>query len=349
MTCLFVGCNKPDDDDKEEPAQKTVTSVELTKSEASVLLGEVLSLSATVKYSECGTDSNADLGYSVKAENKDITKANIPDSYNGVRVTQIEEDAFRQCVKLEEFSFGKSVVRIGAHAFTMEKEYELQVNGSSEVLIEHDRKAEVSARLRVDLDLNPGTVLEEYSLADSFFKVITLPEGLTEIPAYAFTGSTVTEVIFPTTLTSIKGYAFAGCANLTAADMTHTKVTEIGSAGSDECGIGNAFLQCGVLKKAGVMPSTLKTIEPYSFSVCTNLQEITLNNGLEKIGAQAFMQCASVASLDIPVSVTVVGANAFGRWGSDQTIGVAFAQGNEPAGWSSSWAGDNCRAVISYK
>lgn len=297
-----------------------------------------------IVYTIRNTDDNAKLGYSVKAENKDITALNIPDAYNGVQVTEIEEDGFRQCTKIESFSMGKSVRKIGAHAFTLETEY---TGGDN--LQEHNWKLEVSRRLRANLTLNPGTELAEYALADSFFRELTLPEGMTVIPAYAFTGATVTKVNFPASLTEIEGYAFAGCIYLESADLSGTQIAVIGSPSeNDPFAVGNSFFQCGVLKTLGVMPSTLKTIEAYSFSGCTNLETIVLNSGLEKIGAQSFANCTSVLELTIPSSVTVIGGNAFTRWGNDQTIRVPKKESELPEGWSKNWAGEGCDAQITY-
>ena len=60
-----------------------------------------------------------------------------------------------------------------------------------------------------------------------------------------------------------------------------------------------------------VMPNTVTKVEPYAFSLCTNLNNITISNSMIMIGDYAFINCSSLNSVTIPNSVTTIGNNAF--------------------------------------
>jgi len=55
--------------------------------------------------------------YSVKAVNTEIVNALIPDNYNGIPVTSIEDKGFSKCTLLESIRIGKNVTSIGSNAF----------------------------------------------------------------------------------------------------------------------------------------------------------------------------------------------------------------------------------------
>ncbi|WP_220149513.1 leucine-rich repeat domain-containing protein, partial [Metamycoplasma hominis] len=58
------------------------------------------------------------------------------------------------------------------------------------------------------------------------------------------------------------------------------------------------------------IPGSVKEIGGYAFSDCTNLREVILNEGLEKIGALAFYD-TNIESITIPGSVKEIGEGAF--------------------------------------
>lgn len=291
-------------------------------------------------------ENNETLGYSVKARNKDITTIDILDTYNGLDVREIEAEGFKECYKLTKFvNLGANITKIGANAFSAYTETIRNDNGS---LTHIDHKMDLSKKLNATISLNANVVMAERAFEDSFFTQIIMREGLETIPAYCFAGATIKTVEFPTTLKSIKGYAFAGCSRLKTAVMTSTLLENIGGTYEDD-GIvfGSSFFQCGVLTDVGALPATLKTLEAYSFSGCSNLQTIALSEGLTKIGAQCFQNCATIGELTIPSTVSFVGESAFGRWSAEQTITVKAEK--TPDTWHSDWSGESCKAVLVFE
>ncbi|RAW47460.1 leucine-rich repeat domain-containing protein, partial [Metamycoplasma hominis] len=58
------------------------------------------------------------------------------------------------------------------------------------------------------------------------------------------------------------------------------------------------------------IPSSVKEIGESAFSGCKYLKEVTLNEGLEKIGAEAFER-TNIESITIPGLVKEIGERAF--------------------------------------
>ena len=107
---------------------------------------------------------------------------------------------------------------------------------------------------------------------------ITLSNGITAIYHYAFRDiSSLKTVVFPDTLRSIGGVSFYGT------------------------GIAQDL----------VLPASTKNIYANAFRG-TKITSLTLNEGLEKIGAQAFINCTKLSgSLVLPSTLTEIGKSAF--------------------------------------
>ncbi|RAW47464.1 leucine-rich repeat domain-containing protein, partial [Metamycoplasma hominis] len=58
------------------------------------------------------------------------------------------------------------------------------------------------------------------------------------------------------------------------------------------------------------IPNTIKEIDDSAFLWCQNLKKVILNEGLEKIGAEAFYN-TNIESITIPGSVKEIGEGAF--------------------------------------
>lgn len=140
-------------------------------------------------------------------------------------------------------------------------------------------------------------------------KSFTIPEGVVEIGFAGIYGTQLEEIKFPSTLESIGSYAFGGNAKLKSADMSSTKIEEIGF-----CGFGD----CPILSEV-IFPDTLIEIDTGAFLDCSSLAEVTLPESLKAVGQYSFTGTA-MTSITIPDSVTSIGYCAFGY--ADETTPV---------------------------
>ena len=160
---------------------------------------------------------------------------------------------------------------------------------------------------------------------------IVLPNSVTEIGAYAFSGcSTSIPINIPANVRIIEDYAFA---------ETSFKNLELGSTLET---IGNgAFCGCGALKKvqfglnvscigmnafAGTaidtisLPNGISRIENFTFRNCAALQSITIPENVHYIGGSAFEYCVLLDTINIPNIVDTIGSGAFDGCVSLKTI-----------------------------
>ena len=92
---------------------------------------------------------------------------------------------------------------------------------------------------------------------------LVIPEGVTEIPSYAFYGSSISSVSIPDSVTEIGYYAFANCKKLSSISLpdNHTYIGEF------------AFANCINLMTVTI-PKNLAYLEPTVFDGCVKLVEI---------------------------------------------------------------------------
>lgn len=132
---------------------------------------------------------------------------------------------------------------------------------------------------------------------------VTIPEGITEIGAGAFSQNTrITAVKFPGTLTSVGQNAFYKCSALESVIIPESGVETIGD---------NAFYSCTMLKTV-TLPSTLKSLGSNAFSDCSALSTPVLPASLQTIGNSAFWHCTGMTgTLTLPGSIVTYGNGVF--------------------------------------
>lgn len=152
---------------------------------------------------------------------------------------------------------------------------------------------------------------------------ITIPEGVTEIKAFAFANSEIEEVSFPDSLKKIEKHAFYECSRLKEVsfpdslkkieklafyECSRLKSVDFGN-GIDEIDGAMAFAYCSITKLE--IPSQIKTIGDGAFYNCDKLKEVKFNEGLQKIGNDAFSKCDLIKNLDFPETLRYIGNCAF--------------------------------------
>ena len=126
---------------------------------------------------------------------------------------------------------------------------------------------------------------------------VTLPEGITSIPMYAFMSSPYLESVhLPDTLTDIEYAAFTNCPSLKSIDLPGNLIN---------IGI-SAFSATGLTSIS--FPGTVRYISSGAFSR-TGIEEVEYPDGIDSIGG--FSECAELKRVVIPESVSFVSGTAF--------------------------------------
>lgn len=160
-----------------------------------------------------------------------------------------------------------------------------------------------------------------FSDCDALEQVV-IPASVTEVGAYAWSGcdnlakvevgagvskinastfarcGKLANVSLPTTLTVIGESAFSGCANLSTLSFP-TSLISIGNNAFEQSGLTKVDLsQCGNLAKIG----------DWAFARCTSLVEVSMDDGLDRLGEGSFFDAKTLAGFTTPAAVTEIPA-----------------------------------------
>ena len=181
---------------------------------------------------------------------------------------------------------------------------------------------------------------------------ITLNEGIETVAEYAFSNcGGLTDIVLPKTAASIGDRALSGCTGLRSITVPFVGATssENGTtsavlghlfgpdSGGTEQYVAQSDTSISTSKfgiPAGLTRVTLTnaSILPFgAFSNCENLTEISLNSGIESVGAYAFYNCKGLTQLVIPGSVTGISENALRGCDSLEDLTIPFIGSNRQA------------------
>ena len=139
---------------------------------------------------------------------------------------------------------------------------------------------------------------------------ISLPEGVTTITEYAFSGTQIRSIEFPSTLTTIETAAFINCLQLESIVLPDS-VNVVGS---------NAFAGCFNMKTA-VLSASLTEI-PSMLFYGSGLESVTIPEGVRIIGDNAFSG-TRIREIRIPTTVEMIGIDVFSNCTRLESIEVA--------------------------
>ena len=184
---------------------------------------------------------------------------------------------------------------------------------------------------------------------------VSLPDGLTSIGDYAFSGCSISAIIIPYGVTRIGSGAFSWC-DFLGDILIPCTVTSIGyqafwfgDGHSINGTITYFYITAPTLEEycnssvnqlledfyysrrlviAGqeltevVLPNSVTSIREYLFSDMQYLTSITIPNSVTSIGYGAFANCTSLTSITIPNSVTSIGNDAFENCSSLSSVTI---------------------------
>ena len=152
---------------------------------------------------------------------------------------------------------------------------------------------------------------------------VTLPETLTRFGEGSFAYcKTLSDVTLPDSLTRIGDEAFYRCAALTEINLTDS-LEKIGA---------EAFAETGLI--SAVIPGSVRVLDGYTFTDCTSLTDVVIEEGVEEIVWDAmFGGCTSLRTVSFPASLTEGLTDSeifttYGGAGCDSLLKISVAKGN---------------------
>ena len=244
-------------------------------------------------------------GHNITTENKII----IPNTYNGLPVTSIENSAFLACTSLTSVTIPNSIKSIGDNAFFNCSEELTFIIDNNAYLIEYLEKNNLKHTIKLPVVLELNEDGQSYSVVGHNIAIETelvIPSTYNDLPVTSIADHVfedciaLTSVIIPNSVTSIGDFAFNSCVALTSVTIPDS-VTTIGEG---------AFYYCVALTSISI-PNSVTNIGDSAFGYCNNLENVTLENGITSLGILMFEGCRSLTSITIPDTVTTIGAGAF--------------------------------------
>lgn len=208
----------------------------------------------------------------------------IPDSIDGLPVTQIGDNVFQYNSTMKKITIPGSVTHIGKSAFSF-------CTGLGEITIP-------------EKVTTIGDFAFEYC---SKLKTVTLPDSLTDIGSEAFSQCTgLVDMTISRNVVAIGMCAFWGCTSLTGITVDENNLNFLSRDGIlfDK---EQTVLLCYPAAKTGAytISGSVTRIEAYSFSDCAGLSGISIPDSVLSIGEYAFYQCNALTEIAIPPHATI--------------------------------------------
>lgn len=260
-------------------------------------------------------------------------------------ITTICDGAFYACYKLEDVTIPSSVTHIGEYCINFSPTLMLLSPRNSayasidDVIFEkeHKRLVYYPSRKEDKTYTIPDGIQEigAYAFSSADFTSISIPDSVTKIGEYAFEFSDLNSITIPESVMEIGQSAFSHCKLQTVILPSHLSTIEEGTFRSCDrlrsiiipgnvVSIGkNSFNECKSLAEVSLSDG-VAIIGDYAFADCKKLEEVHLPESVQHIGNVAFSNCTELRNICIPNSVASIGINPFS--GSPTTISVSSEQ-----------------------
>ncbi|MBR3307691.1 MAG: leucine-rich repeat protein [Lachnospiraceae bacterium] len=141
------------------------------------------------------------------------------------------------------------------------------------------------------------------------------------IAANVFKGrSELRYVSIPDSVTTIGNEAFSGCKNLEVVELSKSLVS-LGKSVFKNCtSLGSIEIPKSLQSCTENYGSLDYTSDGGAFEGCSNLSDITFEEGITKIPGHIFVGCSGIKQVTIPNTVTEIGVKAFSHTGLEKII-----------------------------
>ncbi len=230
--------------------------------------------------------------YSVSAKDKTISgEVVIPATYEGLPVTQLAAEGFRECVNITTVTLPDSIIRIGMASF----------HGATGLT-------------EINLPFGLRYIGSNAFTGCKSLKAITIPNSVTHIGKATFNISGLESIVIPDSVVykDIKNTAgttpfdaegmFGGCSDLKSITLP-SNMTVIGE---------RAFSSCESLESITI-PETVTTIERRAFGNCPKLKYLYIPDSVEAIELEALDPVTSLHGISLPGDITFIKDYTYGK------------------------------------
>lgn len=273
---------------------------------------------------ELNEDGDAYIITGIGTTDKDVTGIGIPavhknpDTNIDLPVEEIGDKAFNYegNVLSEIYIYGENLKKIGNAAFYRNAAIKSINFPNSLKSIGDSAFFGCNALLVAELPNSLESIGKDAFWGCSKLNTIVIPEKITKIEEGTFAKCTALKhentnkdgivegiLVKAKALQSIGDEAFYGCDKLD--DITPLMQSTVTSIGK------KAFMSCSALNKPVTLPEGITVLEDETFSGCSKLPEIKLNEKLTKIGYRSFFKCSALTEMNIPKTVVTIGKEAF--------------------------------------
>ncbi len=283
---------------------------------------------------------NGNTGIVITKYTGTATDVTIPDTINGIAVTEIGEGAFKANETITNVVIPDSVTLIHPNAFSNCKLLETVKLPANLTAIGYEAFYRCLKLKEIDI---PETCAQIGSAAFAKCEALTsvvIPEGCIALYDEVFAFCTaLSEITLPDTLIQVGYDAFYDTAYFNDEANWDSNVLYIGKyiVNADYALTGSytvkdgtrliadsSFSSCNKLTEI-IFPESLLYINGYAFFSCSGLENVVFNDGLLTIGEKAFISCSALDNVVIPSSVTTLMEYAFESCSSLKNL--TFAEG----------------------
>ena len=278
-----------------------------------------------------------DIAYAAFADCTLLESVSLPNS-----VKTIGKDAFSRCENLDTVNFPtslqsigdegfyrtgltaltipNSVKTLGTGAFQSCKQLKTVVIGSGIDYIPDYAFQNCSNLTSAELK-NSSVFVGAHAFAYTSLNSINVENIIECISEGTFMSTNLKNVTFGNTVTDIAYNSFRGCTNLNNVDLPDSLVSINRYSGlkgtanaTGEVYIENVLYSYEPENSSPVelnVKAGTTIIADYALEYASNIEKITLPEGIKRIGNAALIGCSGLKEIEIPASVTYIGADAF--------------------------------------